>query len=125
MPNNNWLQAQIVNRFRNIHEDVVTAQCPIFPILSIVLILFESKFRDLSGNIMHGHWCRVSCVWLDTFTPTGILCLGWFIYRVLCCFWCPEIGTDSIDSARVGLFCLKTVRESSLRNVSNKNYETG
>jgi hypothetical protein len=87
MRNNNLCQAQIVNRNGNINEDAVTVQ---LQILSIVLILFEWTFRNPSGNIIHGHWCRVSCTWLDKLTPADSSCVAWFTYAS--CVWCPETG---------------------------------
>jgi hypothetical protein len=30
-------------------------------------------------------------------TPTDGLCCVWFMYPVSCWFWCPEVGTSSID----------------------------
>jgi hypothetical protein len=81
----------------------ITLQCLVFQVLSIALILFESTFRNLSVNIMHGHWCRFSCLWLDTLTPT----------TYTSCVWCPETGTHSIDSARAGYFAWRR-RQSSV-----------
>jgi hypothetical protein len=34
-------------------------------------------------------------------TPADGLCCVWFIYAVLCWFWCLEIGTSSINWAQL------------------------
>jgi hypothetical protein len=44
---------------------------------------------------------------------TDDLCCVWFIYTVLCCFWCPEIGTSSINLNQLGV---ETETEFSHRN---------
>jgi hypothetical protein len=43
--------------------------------------------------------------------------------KLLCWYWCPEIGPSSIDWAKLCKFYLKTEIESSFRNVVflNKN----
>jgi hypothetical protein len=43
------------------------------------------------------------------------LCCALFMYPILCCSWCPEIGTRSIDWAQLSSFHLKTETESSLQ----------
>jgi hypothetical protein len=45
------------------------------------------------------------------------LCCAWFIYLILCWFWCPEVGTNSIDWAQLRTFYPKTETGSTLRNV--------
>jgi hypothetical protein len=32
-------------------------------------------------------------------TPADSLCCVWFIYLVVCCFWCREVGSSSIKWA--------------------------
>jgi hypothetical protein len=48
------------------------------------------------------------------------LCCTWFVYPISCWCRCLEVGTiatNSIDSAQLSRFHLKTETESSLRNV--------
>jgi hypothetical protein len=55
-------------------------------------------FNDIDETL-HLWTCKVSCIWANMsfiLTPAGGFCLAWFIYHVLCYFYCPEIGTSSI-----------------------------
>jgi hypothetical protein len=50
-------------------------------------------------------------------------CCAWLVYPLWWWYWCPEIGTSSIDWAQLSRLYLKTETESNLRNVVflNKN----
>jgi hypothetical protein len=43
------------------------------------------------------------------------LCHAWFIYPILCCCWCLEIGTSSTDWAQLSRFHLQTDRQTESR----------
>jgi hypothetical protein len=45
------------------------------------------------------------------------LCCAWFVYPILCWSRCSEIGTGSIDWAKLSRIYLKTETESGFRNL--------
>jgi hypothetical protein len=49
-------------------------------------------------------------------TPADGFCCVLFIYAVLCWFWCPEIGTSSVDLAQL----CKLLPEDGDRTQSSK-----
>jgi hypothetical protein len=53
---------------------------------------------------MHDRKCKVSCVEFcnvcHKFRYGGLCCLV-YTYSLLCRFWCPEIGTSSINFAQL------------------------
>jgi hypothetical protein len=62
-------------------------------------------------------WCMAACMWTFNILMFCLRSRRWFVYPILCCYGCPEIGTNSVDCAQLSSSYLKTEAESSLRNI--------
>jgi hypothetical protein len=58
---------------------------------------------------------------MSLLTPADDLCCVWFIYPVFCWFWCPEIGTSSIDWAQLSRPLPEDRDSPSSKTFLNKN----
>jgi hypothetical protein len=80
--------------------------------------MLQKKFWRLDSAyvlLLDGHRWKVSCMWpseISVLTPADDLYCVWFMHPPLCCFWCSEIETSSIDWAQLSTLSVGRRRQS-------------